>query len=87
MLLARSRQATPEAQHFLPQGVAPAGQQQPAAGSEHVSPALQQKFPQVAPPEGHPQAPVEAFRQTLLGGQHVVPQTLAFGQQASLTQV
>jgi len=61
--------------------VAPFGQQQPAEASEQVSPFLQQKFPHVCPPGGHPQVPVEAFRQTLLGAQQVGPQSWALGQQ------
>jgi hypothetical protein len=87
MPLARSRQATPDAQQAVPQGVDPFGQQQPPPGSEHVSPALQQKLPQVCPPAGHPQAPVEALRHTLLCGQHTDPQTLPVGQHAPPTQV
>ena len=87
MLLARSTQATPDAQHDVPQGVDPFGQQQPPAGSEQVSPFLQQKLPQVCPPGGHPHGPVEALRHTLLGGQHTDPQTRVFGQQALLMQV
>lgn len=81
MLLAGSRHTTPAAQHDWPHGVDPLGQQQPPDGSAHVSPFLQQKLPQVDPPGGHPQAPVEGFRQTVLCGQQTEPQTWVLSQQ------
>ena len=73
MLLAASTQATPEAQHCRPHGVAPLGQQQPP--EEQVSPFWQQKAPQAGAPDGHPHFPVEALTQTFVGPQHVDPQT------------
>ncbi len=82
MPLARSTQATPDAQHEAPHGVDPFGQQQPPLGSEHVSPALQQKFPHLGAPDGQPHVPVEALRHTVLRGQHVDPQPCPDGQHA-----